>query len=429
MVPTDTQSQVHETMHRDLLRAGANSVWTSCQGLPDLPITAFASVGGNLIAGSYSTLGSQVFIYISTDGGANWSLNAQFHVNNHLPGIGLYIATPVTFLVDSSRVFFGIGGGLTGYVYASTDNGATWIQEDTSFTENTNCFAEMKGSIYAGTNHGVFRSTDDGTSWTAINTGMSHQTVGLAIIGSVIFAATSGQGIYSSLDSGTTWNPVYSTDFTFTGLLSFGGKLFGGAFQFVDSPSTGGIFVSTDLGNTWGHSDAGMQEHGVNVLSSHGTKLFAGTDTSVFLSIDTGATWHRVSFGTPIDSLVVLSFTATDSYLFKGTLDGAWRCPLSDVTSVPLLQQTRPGDFFLAQNFPNPFNPTTRINYRIPTAGYVTLDVYDLLGRRVATVVSEPQQAGNHWARFDAVDLASGIYYYRLRLGSSTITKKLVLIK
>jgi hypothetical protein len=92
------------------------------------------------------------------------------------------------------------------------------------------------------------------------------------------------------------------------------------------------------------------------------------------------------------------------------------------------------------QNYPNPFNPTTRIEYAIPKTSHVSLKVFDLLGREVATLVDEVQDAGGaerHGAKgaqfkaveFDASGLASGVYFYRLRVGDFIETKKLMVIR
>ena len=90
-----------------------------------------------------------------------------------------------------------------------------------------------------------------------------------------------------------------------------------------------------------------------------------------------------------------------------------------------------PADFQLYQNYPNPFNPETTINYQLPISGLVTLKIYDLLGREVATLVNEYKNAGSHNSQFSIrnYQLASGIYFYRLQSGSYSETKKLVLIK
>ena len=85
--------------------------------------------------------------------------------------------------------------------------------------------------------------------------------------------------------------------------------------------------------------------------------------------------------------------------------------------------------FSLFQNYPNPFNPSTTISYSIPADGHVTLKVYDVLGSEVASLVDEQKHSGTFDVHFDANALSSGVYYYQLKAGEFTTTKKLVLMK
>jgi len=98
-------------------------------------------------------------------------------------------------------------------------------------------------------------------------------------------------------------------------------------------------------------------------------------------------------------------------------------------SSVKELPGALPNNYVLEQNYPNPFNPVTNIKYSIPKAGFVTLKVYNLLGQEVATIFEGNQNAGNYIATFDASNLSSGVYMYRLESENVSITKKLVLIK
>ena len=86
-------------------------------------------------------------------------------------------------------------------------------------------------------------------------------------------------------------------------------------------------------------------------------------------------------------------------------------------------------EYSLSQNYPNPFNPGTTINYRIKTKSFVTIKVFDLTGKEVASLVNSVEQPGEKSVYFDAGNLASGVYYYQLRAGSFSITKKLILIR
>ncbi len=88
-----------------------------------------------------------------------------------------------------------------------------------------------------------------------------------------------------------------------------------------------------------------------------------------------------------------------------------------------------PDKFELSQNYPNPFNPTTKIQFNIPTAGNVKLIVYNLLGQNIKTLVSEFKESGTHSVNFDAPELTSGVYIYKLESGGFTQTRKMILLK
>ncbi len=91
--------------------------------------------------------------------------------------------------------------------------------------------------------------------------------------------------------------------------------------------------------------------------------------------------------------------------------------------------QALPKEFSLEQNYPNPFNPTTTIQYNTPKTGFVSLDVYNLLGQKVATLVNEVVQAGSHTVNFNASDLPSGVYMYQLKTDNFNSIKKMTLLK
>lgn len=88
-----------------------------------------------------------------------------------------------------------------------------------------------------------------------------------------------------------------------------------------------------------------------------------------------------------------------------------------------------PAAFTLQQNYPNPFNPSTRIEYNLSTPGRVSLKIFNLLGQEVATLVNDLQDAGVYRMTFDAAKFASGVYIYRLQVGSSTEARKMVIIR
>jgi enterochelin esterase family protein len=120
---------------------------------------------------------------------------------------------------------------------------------------------------------------------------------------------------------------------------------------------------------------------------------------------------------------------------------GNWRAHLDNtlkyffpVTVAVHSAESAPAEFELCQNYPNPFNPTTAISYKLSAVSNVTLKVYDVLGREVATLVSEKQSPGTYAVQFDGSKLASGVYFYRLvALGNKgerfVSIRKLVVLK
>jgi hypothetical protein len=118
-----------------------------------------------------------------------------------------------------------------------------------------------------------------------------------------------------------------------------------------------------------------------------------------------------------------------DWYLSTGTFFvRALVSYVNEVTGVTEDAVLEPARFSLSQNYPNPFNPTTQIEYDIPFAGHVTLTINDILGREVATLVDEAQPPGHRAVAFNARGYPSGVYFYTLRVGTLSDTKKLVLI-
>jgi len=99
------------------------------------------------------------------------------------------------------------------------------------------------------------------------------------------------------------------------------------------------------------------------------------------------------------------------------------------MTKQFIFSYTGPKEFKLEQNFPNPFNPTTKIQYQLPQDAKVTLKVYDILGSEVATLVNEEQEAGYKEIQFNGSNIASGMYVYRLQASNYISTKKMMVVK
>ena len=101
----------------------------------------------------------------------------------------------------------------------------------------------------------------------------------------------------------------------------------------------------------------------------------------------------------------------------------------SSVTSVENSESKTPANFKLEQNFPNPFNPSTKINYSLANSSFVEINVYNILGIKVENIVREFQNAGSHSISFNAAGIPSGFYVYELKAGNYQATKKMIYLK
>ncbi|MFZ2323179.1 MAG: T9SS type A sorting domain-containing protein [Ignavibacteriaceae bacterium] len=99
------------------------------------------------------------------------------------------------------------------------------------------------------------------------------------------------------------------------------------------------------------------------------------------------------------------------------------------ITDVEKNTDLIPGEYKLEQNYPNPFNPSTTITYQLPNSSKVTLKVFDVLGEELITLVDEYKDSGKYEVQFNASDLPSGVYFYRIRSGNLIETKKMILLK
>ncbi|MFI5145515.1 MAG: T9SS type A sorting domain-containing protein [Ignavibacteria bacterium] len=146
------------------------------------------------------------------------------------------------------------------------------------------------------------------------------------------------------------------------------------------------------------------------------------------MNTDNGVSWIQKNEG--MGRQQINSLYTTADYIYAGTQGSSvWRRPLTDIISVNKQGISVPETYSLSQNYPNPFNPSTTIDYQLPISGFVKISVFDVLGQEVKTLVNEYKQAGTYNVRFDASELPSGVYFYKITSGDFTGTKKLTLIK
>ena len=155
----------------------------------------------------------------------------------------------------------------------------------------------------------------------------------------------------------------------------------------------------------------------------------------VVRTIPASGEWTELSFDMsagPDVNLDKMTFIFDRGTVGDGSADFTWYfddIEYDDPTSIDDPITDLPAEFSLQQNYPNPFNPTTQIRYELPESAQVKLEVYNLMGQRVATLVNENMSAGTHSATFDGASLASGMYLYRLQAGTTVLTRKMMLVK
>jgi len=201
---------------------------------------------------------------------------------------------------------------------------------------------------------------------------------------------------------------------------------------------TSSIFVSLD--------PVAIESVGYDFLRSEFTAS-SGADTSVQMyGVDDylrqaadSANWpHGIKYDPNNDGTYIASLGVHE--LWNNSIDKKYSRNLGTGAGIELIgiEQTPmgvmdrhdvPQTFELYQNYPDPFNPTTTIKFNVPSSGFVSLNVYDALGREVKSLVNEKQNAGTHVVKFDGSNLSTGVYFYRLHSGSYTATKKLLLLK
>lgn len=281
--------------------------------------------------------------------------------------------------------------------------------------------------IFAGTyGGGVFRSDNNASGeWQEVNSGLTLKHIYcLEVLDTNIFAG--GAGISRSTDNGDSWHPADS-GLTYKSVQTFAispGKDFIWAGTY-----NGGVFVSNDKGTSWTQVKSGLPNY--NFLWSFaisGTNIF-GAIAGVSLLDDINGSWKEVNTGLGHLGVRCLIISGTD--LFAGIQGGGiWKRPLSDmISSVESPSIYLPGNITLSQNYPNPFNSVTDICFSIPSASFVSLKVFNTLGKEVAILVEDEFPAGTYTKQWNANKVSSGIYFYRLQAGDRIETKRLIIAK
>jgi hypothetical protein len=238
-------------------------------------------------------------------------------------------------------------------------------------------------------------------------------------------------GVYTTSDTGMSWNCIntFLASYTKADFLAQGDTL---VLATSKSPASGdsscGVFRSSDHGNSWSHVLSSVNVAALARDDGDPSIMFAASERGVYRSVDAGATWQMYNNTLPSLHFVGIKKDPYSDTLYVATQDSGI-CKVFGLAVNAEEEPQLPKQCKLEQNFPNPFNPTTEIQFEIPVSRFVSLEVYDVLGREVAVLVSEWKSPGRYSLAWDARGLASGVYFYRIKAGNFVETKKLLLLR
>ena len=395
-------------------------------------------------------------IYKTTDGGVNWkkkfdrvpffTANSCFFLK---PEVG-FIGTDGGEIIKTTNagedwqmiydnndfkfwdIFFlndslGWASGYPSVILRTTDGGNSWVRTYNYFNYYINSIRFTSDSIGWACNHmsgEILYSNDGGLNWVKkiLPVNKYFTKIFFTSIDTAYLMGEEGN-ILKTTNGGDTWvsrniitgqgiNDIYFTD-------SNHGWAVG--YQFIAKTTNGGInWTTTPI--TFMAGTCYM----INELKG----WIIGEEGEMIYTLDGGNDWN-LSYQMTNNGLRDLFFIGNDGWIV-----GGWGTIFHSTNSgVTFIEEennlTHPKDFLLQQNFPNPFNPSTTIQYAISSTQFVTLKVYDLLGREVVTLVNEEKLTGTYNVEFGvkSLELSSGIYFYKLQAGDFVETKKMILLK
>jgi hypothetical protein len=379
-----------------------------------------ASWGGNLFVGTFS---NGVYKF----NGSSWSTS-----NN---GIENKRITCLLVSENTSNIYAGTNDGF----YKSTNNGANWSLS--GFTSRSisnismNSNEDLIISSHTNTNptYKVHRSTNQGNNWVDITYNLPNieaKYISPDSIGNIFIGTANGCFFINNND--TTWNEINS------GLYNYN-------IQALEYSKNGFLFVSSDSGlyrsnyvipvellsftSSIFHNKVTLSWATASEINNSGfdieRKYENSNWTKIGFHVGSGTTTEHTSYQYS-DVISDLTYRGYIKYRLRQVdFDGT----SSYTNETSLLFDLIPSEYSLSQNFPNPFNPITKIKFSVPNSEIVYINVYDILGNEVKILVNEFKQTGNYEIQFDAIDLPSGIYYYRMICGSFSETKKMILLR
>jgi photosystem II stability/assembly factor-like uncharacterized protein len=415
-------------------------------------------------------VGETGIILSSTNGGQAWEFESTGFTDNLLS---------LDFVTDN----IGYATGVDGKIYRTTDGGLTWPLLPTSITVGLGKVQFINlDTGWVASSHYIYRTTDGGVSWVEQlylpqpNEVIFDVEFVKGLPGEPVFGFACGglAGFWKSTDGGETWNGgVACTNGNFLG-CSFVDKNNGWLVGVPSTVNTITIMRTTDGGGTFEEQTNPIIEPYMRDVSfvTNQRGLAVGNNGQTLYTSDGGANWVERTNGSYNWQEVFLSETGKAWAVgFKSGVGGiahstdwgyTWQMQASGVypqlngidfindnegwivgNNGTILHTTNggvtfveeeqineiPTSYFLSNNFPNPFNPSTKIRYSIPQSAKVQIKIFDMLGNEIETLINEEKSVGTYELNWNAIDLPSGVYFYQLKTGKFIETKKMILIK
>ncbi|MCI0472244.1 MAG: T9SS type A sorting domain-containing protein [Ignavibacteria bacterium] len=322
------------------------------------------------------------------------------------------------------------------YIYKTTTGGTTWVQTlfqsggfmDAFYFLNATTGFAIGDQVAGSARWSIFKTTDAGSTWdstglyvpSGADVGYNNSVCGK---GSKIWFGTNGSKVMHSTNSGVTWtsqtspiavhSAIWFNDANtgFAGGASLAATTNGGLnWTNTISIGTGDFSGMCGAGSSWWY-----------------TRFNSGV---ISYSSNNGVSWSaQYTMGGTNQYYNHISLSRSGATIWAVRKDGGISRYGEPITGISESGSEAPRNYSLSQNYPNPFNPVTKINYTLPKSGFVSLIVYDALGRTVRNLLSENKTAGSYSVDFNAGDLTSGIYFYRLDVNGFSQTMKMLMIK
>jgi spore coat protein H len=361
-------------------------------------------------------VGDHGTFFKTNDGGATWT---DKPIGINLPFFKMSMSSQFNIFVV----------GEFGSIYKSVDEGETWTRLLISTNNNIRNInmSSAQTVVVVGDKGLAAFSSDSGKSWNVNVLDSTKNFFGAGIFSDQSSVIAGEKGIvYFADDSLKSWqikNPAVTTDL-------FAVKIYMDSQVFIAGDS-GTVIVTTDRGDTWENIGIPVPVKLYDIAVQSDNSIYVvGKNGKIFYTDNRGVNWYS-QYSADSHDLYAVTLVSTDYGVAVGNQATVLKTSESGTTTGiigPLASM--PADFKLFQNYPNPFNPVTIINYQLPNDNFVTLRVYDILGREVKTLVNEFKKAGNHLNEFEGSNLSSGVYFYKLQIGNQFAqTKKLILLR